>query len=53
MIINGTEYVLSTSSDDGAYEEITIDTSSVKTLEIATKSGACRVCIDEIIFVIG
>ena len=53
LIINGTEYVLSTSSDDGAYEEITIDTSSVKTLEIATKSGACRVCIDEIIFVIG
>ncbi len=51
--INGTEYVINGASNDGEYDAITIDTSSVKTIELITVSGKCRAMINGIDFKIG
>ena len=50
VTINGTEYTLTNSSDNGAYDVITIDTSTTKTVTISTVSGACRVMLNSIAF---
>ena len=47
----GTATTISTSSNDGAYTAITIDTTTTKTITISTVSGACRVMIDAIEFI--
>ncbi len=51
--INGTEYVINGASNNGEYDAITIDTSSVKTIELITVSGKCRAMINGIDFKIG
>ena len=48
--INGTTYTIETSSNDGAYTALTIDTSSVKTIVFSTTSGKTRCMIDRIEF---
>ena len=51
VTINGTEYVIDVtnySSDDGSYYEITIDTTSVKTVTVSTVSGKTRAMVDSI-----
>ncbi|MBE6586456.1 MAG: hypothetical protein E7645_08090, partial [Ruminococcaceae bacterium] len=49
--INGTQYTINTSSNDGEYTPITIDTSKTKTVTVATVSGATRCMINTIEFV--
>ena len=49
--INGTDYNINTSSNDGIYTAITIDTSSTKTVNLTTVSGATRVMINTIEFI--
>lgn len=49
--INGTQYNINTSSNDGAYTTITVDTSATKTVKLATVSGATRVMINTIEFI--
>lgn len=49
-INGGTEITLSSSSNDGAYEAIEIDTSVTKTITVATVSSNCRVMINTIEF---
>ena len=51
VTINGTQYTINTSSNDGAYTEIKIDTTTTKTITFATVSGACRAMIDSITFI--
>lgn len=46
LTVNGTEYAVNTASDDGAYTAITIDTTTVKTVTLATvgtSTGRCMV----------
>ena len=50
--VNGTEYTLTKNSNDGEYDEITIDTTTTKTLTVATGSGGKRACIDSIEYVV-
>ncbi len=50
--VNGTEYTLTKNSNDGEYDLITIDTTTVKTLVVATGSGGKRACIDSIEYVV-
>ena len=50
-INGGAAQTLSTSSDNGAYEVIEVDTSVTKTVTVATVSGACRAMINTIEFV--
>lgn len=50
LSVNGTTYTLSNSSDNGTYDEITVDTSSTKTVSIATVSGGVRAMINSITF---
>ena len=49
---NGAQTTINTSSNDGAYTPITVDTSTNKTVTIATVSGKTRTMIDSIIFVL-
>ena len=49
--INGVEHEITTSSNDGSYTAIEIDTSTTKSITFATVSGACRCMIDKIEFV--
>ncbi len=48
--INGTEYVISTSSDNGEYTPITVDTTTTKTVTVATVGTNYRAIIDKIVF---
>ena len=48
--VNGDEYTLNQSSNDGQYEAIVVDTSSNKTVEFTTLEGATRVMINTIEF---
>ena len=48
--VNGTEYTLSTSSNDGEYETISVDTSVNKTVTVETTSGGKRAMINTITF---
>lgn len=50
--INGTEHTITTSSNDGAYTAITVDTTSTKAITVETVSGKTRCMIDSITFVI-
>ncbi len=51
VTVNGTEYDVSANkSNDGSYAEIVIDTSSAKTVTVATVSGAYRAMIDSIAY---
>lgn len=49
--INGTSTAISTKSDNGAYTDITVDTSSTKTVELVTASGY-RAMVNTITYVI-
>ncbi|MBR2320180.1 MAG: hypothetical protein IKA50_05305, partial [Clostridia bacterium] len=51
--INGTAYTLSNASNDGAYDEIVIDTTSNKTITLTTVSGGYRAMVNSITYVIG
>ena len=51
VIINGTTHTITTSSNDGAYTAIEVDTSTTKNVKIETVSGNCRCMIDAIEFV--
>ena len=51
--INGTDYTLTKNSNDGEYDVITIDTTTVKTIELTTVSGGYRAMVNTIVFVIG
>ncbi len=48
--VNGTEYSVSTVSNNGAYTAIEIDTTTNKTIEFATVSSSYRAMIDSIAF---
>ncbi len=48
----GDAYTLTTSSDNGEYEAITVDTSTNKTVTLSTVSGSTRCMIDSIAFYI-
>ena len=52
LVVNGTTYSLTKNSDDGQYDAITIDTSSTKTIVLASAkdSGKPRLVIDKIVF---
>lgn len=50
--VNGTAYDLTKSSNDGEYDEITVDTSVTKTVTLATVSGGVRAMINSITFVV-
>lgn len=51
--VNGTTHTLSKNSNNGEYDEITVDTSSSKTVKIETVSGGYRAMINTIVFVTG
>ena len=51
ITVNGTAYTISTASDNGAYTEIVVDTSTTKTVSFATVSGGQRAMINSITFV--
>lgn len=55
IVINGTTYTLTGNSDDGAYEAITVDTTSNKTVVIASTTDAAkpRCVVDKIVFILG
>ena len=50
--VNGTAYTINSASNDGAYDEIKIDTSATKTVTFTTVSGGVRCMIDSITYVI-
>lgn len=50
-INGGAAQTLTTSSDDGAYQEFVIDTSTNKTVTVATVSGAVRAMVDSIAYI--
>ncbi len=52
VTINGTTTTLTKSSDNGAYDEITIDTTSTKTISVTTVSGGVRAMVNTISYVI-
>ncbi len=47
---NGKSFTVTSNSNDGRYEEFTVDTSSAKTVSISTVSGSSRIMIDSISF---
>ena len=49
--VNGTAYTLTKNSNDGAYDQITVDTSSTKTVSFTTVSGGVRAMLNSIVFV--
>ena len=49
--INGTTYTLTKNSNDGAYDEIVVDTTSTKTITFATVSGGVRAMLNTIEFI--
>ena len=48
VTVNSTRYSLETSSNDGVYTPLVIDTSKTKTVTVATVSGSSRCMIDTI-----
>lgn len=53
MTVNNTSYTLTNASNNGAYDELTVDTSSTKTVTLTTVSGGVRAMINTIIWTIG
>ncbi len=52
VTINGTTTTLTKNSNDGAYDVITVDTSSTKTVSLTTVSGGYRAMVNSITFVV-
>ncbi len=52
ITVNGTAYTLTKNSNDGAYDAITVDTSSDKTVSLTTVSGGLRAMVNSITYVI-
>ena len=52
LTVNGTAYTLTKNSNDGAYDEITVDTTSNKTITLTTVSGGVRAMVNSITYVI-
>ncbi len=50
ITVNGTAYTLAKNSNDGAYDEITIDTTNTKTISLTTVSGGVRAMVNTIEF---
>ena len=50
VTINGEKFTPTGSSNDGIYEEFTVDTTTQKTVNVSTVSGSTRVMIDKIVF---
>ena len=50
VIINGTEYTVSTASNNGEYTAIKIDTTTTKTITLATVDGNNRAMINSIVY---
>lgn len=50
IAVNGTTYTLTGSSNDGAYEDIVVNTSTTKTVTFATVSGNTRTMVNSITF---
>lgn len=48
--VNGTSYTLATNSNDGSYTDITVDTSTTKTVSFTTVSGGVRCMINTITY---
>lgn len=52
ITVNSTSYTLTNSSNDGAYDEIVVDTTTNKTVTFATVSGSQRAMLNTITFVV-
>ena len=52
LSVNGTTHTLTKNSNDGAYDAITVDTTTNKTITLTTVSGGYRAMINTITFVI-
>ncbi len=50
VTVNDEKFTPTGSSNDGAYEEFTVDTTTQKTVTVSTVSGSTRVMIDKIVF---
>ena len=50
LSVNGTNYTVSGASNDGAYDKITVDTSTTKTVTLTTVSGGYRAMVNTIEF---
>ena len=50
ITVNGASYTISGSSNDGAYDAITVDTTSTKTVTLTTVSGSYRAMVNAIEF---
>ena len=50
VTINGTTYTVNKASNNGEYDAIVIDTSTTKTVSVATVSGALRAMVNTIEF---
>ena len=50
VTINGEKFTPTGSSNDGIYEEFTVDTTTQKSVNVSTVSGSTRVMIDKIVF---
>ena len=55
MVVNGTTYTLTKNSNDGEYDEIVIDTTTVKTITITSQgtAGKPRMMLNSIAYVVG
>jgi hypothetical protein len=53
ITVNGISYTLVNNSDNGAYDEIVVDTSTTKTITFKTVSGGYRCMVNSIIFIVG
>ena len=49
--VNGTAYTLTNNSNDGAYDEIVVDTTTTKTVSFTTVSGGARCMVNSITFI--
>lgn len=50
FLVNGVEQSVTTNSNDGAYTDVIVDTSTNKTVSVSTAEGGYRAMIDAIIF---
>ena len=50
ITVNGVSYIVSTASNNGAYTDITVDTSITKTVSFTTVSGGARAMINSITY---
>ncbi len=52
ITVNGTSYTISSASNNGEYDAITVDTSSTKTVSFTTVSGGYRAMMNTIEFIV-